>query len=87
MMRQVVKWFSEEMENKLNENDDKGGWRDCKTSYLLKRLKEETAELEEALLDKAEALKILSEAVDIANFAMMIADNAEVEEADRIDRL
>ena len=28
-MREEVKWFAEQMENKLQENDHKGGWQDC----------------------------------------------------------
>ena len=79
--RQEVKWFAERMERKLKKNDYKGdgtSWRQGKLDPLLKRLKEETKELENEIyclsIDNQE--EIINEAADIANFAMMIADNA-----------
>lgn len=75
--RPSVKWFAEQMERKLSANDHKGQWQSCDAMWLLRRLKEETTELEEALLQaKFDAHELINEAADIANFAMMIADNA-----------
>lgn len=84
--RKEVRWFAERMENKLKENDHKGGWGDCDLQYLYTRLGEETKEL----LNELQAFvygennhdKVISEAADIANFAMMIADR--VKQFDRI---
>lgn len=73
-MREEVRWFSEAMERKLAENDHKGGWHNADTIYLLKRLEEELQELQEAALLNYENEKVISESVDVANFAMMIAD-------------
>ena len=68
------------MEAQLRANDHKGGWRGDTAAALHKRLLEETEELSEALnwrsafLGVADPEKIGSEAADVANFAMMIAD-------------
>jgi len=57
------------MEKKLRENDYKKHWSNCDHQYLLNRLKEEVTELEKPMWD------VIEEAADVANFAMMIADN------------
>lgn len=80
--RPVVMRFAEAMERELRENDHKGGWDDESWRQLLPRLKEESNELRDMLrggpskwLTYANFAEcILSEAADIANFAMMIAD-------------
>jgi len=69
-----VERFSEKMNAKLFKNRFKAHWSTVPQSYLLERLKEELVELEEAL---REGVGIESECADVANFAMMIADNAE----------
>lgn len=48
-MRPAVKWFAQQMETKLRENDHKGGWMDCDYLWLIKRLKDEVEELEREL--------------------------------------
>lgn len=73
-MRDEVRVFAETMEEQLKENDYKGGWQNCSNSYLLGRLKDEVEELKIALLDYESGPAIVKEAVDVANFAMMIAD-------------
>lgn len=75
-MRNEVRWFARGMERELQKNDHKGGWEYCKPSWLLRRLRAETNELERAVKGKKDWETVLSEAADIANFAMMIADNA-----------
>lgn len=77
--RDVVAWFAKEMEKKLTANDSKGGWMHMSITDLFARLQEEVKELAEAT-GQAECI---SEAVDVANFAMMIACVAkEVSNAD-----
>ncbi|WP_407310556.1 hypothetical protein [Desulfosporosinus sp. SB140] len=84
--REEVKWFAGEMKKTLQENDHKGGWDNCSLWYLIGRLREETIELEEVLhrtrFDKTKLTEAIKEATDVANFAMMIANNTlkELEE-------
>ena len=78
-LRPEVQWFAEQMELALEANDHKGGWGNDSSSALLTRLREETEELKTTLnkghrLSPSHAVK---EAADVANFAMMIADNAK----------
>jgi hypothetical protein len=65
-MRPEVLAFAWLMEDKLRQNDHKGGWKECSFDYLMHRLVQEQDEL----LKQPH----ISEAVDVANFAMMIAD-------------
>ena len=83
-VREPVRWFAAEMERKLKANDHKGGWSGMDELGLLDRLRAETAELGLALLSprrmesmnvKEANKRIRNEAADVANFAMMIADN------------
>ncbi len=86
MMRDSVKQFAREMEKQLKANDHKGGWDKCTFKYLFERLEEETAELSEffVLNDERNEYQIqldnvgqiVREAADVANFALMIAENA-----------
>ncbi len=75
-MREQLEWFAEEMEVQLLTNDHKGGWQKdaCSENYLYFRLVEEVGELMKAGLEGAAHTTIIKEAVDVANFAMMIAD-------------
>lgn len=76
-LRPEVAAFALAMEQKLRENDHKGGWKKCTLAYLMKRLREETKELADAVSRRSEgwaAGKFRREAADVANFAMMIAD-------------
>ncbi|HZG59351.1 MAG TPA: hypothetical protein VEY68_02410 [Anoxybacillus sp.] len=79
-VRESVKWFAEQMETKLRENDKKGGWDNCKIYWLIKRMREETNELLNAVdLHRdlgATKENIIRESADVANFAMMVADIA-----------
>lgn len=81
--REEVLWFAKEMENKLQENDHKGGWQDESYSSLFNMLEKEVRELCSALIDNrsagSELEDVRSEAADVANFAMMIADKARRE--------
>lgn len=74
-LRPEVRWFAEQMELKLRENDHKGGWSKCPVDYLFSRLGQEVMELDKALDFHIDFDGAISEAADVANFAMMIADN------------
>lgn len=80
-IRKEVKWFADEMEKVLKENDFKGGWSDnyCDEFYLRDELKNEVKELSKELgrigdTSPRSKESIIKECVDVANFAMMIAD-------------
>jgi len=81
-MRECVKWFGEQMESALSKHDkDRGeeGWLDEDLGWLFDRLVDEVDELEEVLetADWQEGVgqdQIIKECVDVANFAMFIAD-------------
>jgi len=77
-IRPEVLAFAHLMETKLRENDHKGGWQNDGVSTLLRRLREETDEVLAAIRDTSSKLdpsRVGREAADVANFAMMIADN------------
>lgn len=78
-IRKEVMWFARKMEEKLRENDFKGHWSDSSEQDLLDGLKEEVRELYAAITLN----EIVDEAVDVANMAMMIADNANREKEKR----
>lgn len=70
-------WFRRVMDTKLHENNDKGHWGDINWRTLLFLLNQEVDELREELTKpKHNPVAIAREAADVANFAMMIADNA-----------
>ncbi|MGW8286399.1 MAG: hypothetical protein ACWGPR_11845 [Candidatus Deferrimicrobiaceae bacterium] len=62
------------MRHKLDANMHKAHWSTVDNKWLLERLRQEWHELEEALI-AGDRVAILSECADVANFAMMIADN------------
>lgn len=72
--------FADLMEQKLQANDHKGGWRGDAPWPLFLRLKEEVRELADLLGPGTRgdfaswAYRVGREAADVANFAMMIAD-------------
>jgi len=73
----IVK-FSKAMETKLLRDDEKkgvDGWRKADHMTLLKHLIDEVMELKDAI-DNGTPYDVYFEAADIANFAMMIAENS-----------
>lgn len=79
-LEDAVNKFSNRMLRKLRMNQHKGnaaGWRNTTFSNLLKMLKDEIVELEVELLDQEDYDFIIDECANVANFAMMIADNAQ----------
>jgi NTP pyrophosphatase (non-canonical NTP hydrolase) len=68
------------MEERLRANDHKGGWEHSSNRYLLSMLMAEVDELDTAILrlwssDKG-VERVQHEAADVANYAMMLFDNA-----------
>lgn len=83
--RREIVAFADLMERELRENDHKGGWAAEHYRHLFHRMQEETDELALAIyaripwsrvqyLKDPDPVLVGSEAADIANFAMMIAD-------------
>ena len=85
--RREVLEFSGAMEYKLALNDIRGGWLECDPFWLLRRLREETTELEKVMRSKGDGwlTKLTLEAADVANFAMMIQDAMTHQWAGKID--
>ena len=75
LVRESVWWFAQQMELKLLENEHKGHWARDSLLGLLQRLHEESCELLAAIRHE-NIENVIREAADVANFAMMIADNA-----------
>lgn len=72
----VVKWFSGKMLEKLNIKSYKGtSWTEEKAIDLYKAMIKECGELFDEIKIK-DKNAIIMECADVANFAMMIADNA-----------
>jgi NTP pyrophosphatase (non-canonical NTP hydrolase) len=91
-LRPIVRWFAEQMELKLLENEHKGGWQNDSPEDLMARVFEEAQELRDthrtadAVCDARDRLLptetrrarrplVVSEAADVANMAMMVADH------------
>jgi len=77
-LRPAVQTFAEAMEKKLRKHDkDRGsdGWLNESNNYLLERAFDEWIELREAT-QRLNTKNTRQEAVDLANFAMMIFDRA-----------
>ena len=79
--RPVVLEFSKEMEKQLRANDYKGGWENSTNYWLMEGLKKNLAALRTCVINQEPKVliqqeEILRRASNIANFAMMIADNA-----------
>lgn len=78
-IRHSVMVFAIEMEKKLRANDHKGGWENTEISVLFNELRVESGELFSVMYHsdgKVDPKSVVEEAADVANFAMMIADNA-----------
>lgn len=67
----TLAWWQRRMEAKIQKNKHKGYWRQAEMGYLMRRLHQEVLELSEALGADGD---VIDECVDVANFAMMLAD-------------
>lgn len=74
-VRPEVIQFAVAMEKVLRRNDYKGGWVDCSYAYLITCLEDEVKELRSAYCKRRDVFSTMhEEAIDVANFAMMIYD-------------
>ena len=74
-LRPAVRAFARLMEGKLRRNDHKTHWSEAGLGYLIGRLRDEVTELIRAVGGEGKE-PVGDEAADVANFAMMIADNS-----------
>lgn len=77
-VRPVVKRFAAEMEKQLVANAHKGSWKECGEDFLygeLEGILNENLTILDFALANADTPEVLSRCANIANFAMMIADN------------
>lgn len=74
-IRVTVLKFAIVMEQKLKENEGKGGWENNSFDSLLELMDSEVSELKHSIRVDGSDRKIIRECADVANFAMMIADN------------
>ena len=78
-MRKAVKVFADRMEAVLKQNDHKSGWKNCTYNFLLGKLWEETYEVVRCFNSAGDfevnQERLQNECADVANIAMMIADN------------
>lgn len=94
--RQSVESFADAMEEVLQENDHKPHWGTLSLAYLRERLNEELEELDRALIALDEVKRLGTaipltldglkqnarrEAIDVANFIMMIWEKVAEETA------
>lgn len=77
-LRHSVQAFAERMEATLRKHDAKKGgqynWRKDTPASLIARLEDEAWEVRNALESGGSIADIAKEAVDVANFALMISD-------------
>ena len=85
-MDENIRKFAEIMQYKIDKNKHKDCpimnpdgtgrfWEDCTNDWLITRILDEVIELHTAILMNESSEDIAKECADIANFAMMIADN------------
>jgi NTP pyrophosphatase (non-canonical NTP hydrolase) len=85
-LRDELARFANVCERVLRSNDHKRGWWHLTVGHLLRRLGQERAELARAIRRGASPAEVESEAADVANFAMMIAENYRCEWRGKRDR-
>jgi hypothetical protein len=74
--RKAVRAFAFDMEKQLEANDHKGGWNREHHQFLQKELRRNLQELSEELeMENKDKHDITTLCANIANYAMMIADN------------
>jgi len=77
--KKELKTFVKIMDGKLHENLRKPHWRTLSNTQLLLLLDQEILELKEAIKNNYTISHIQRECADVANFAMMISDNTEID--------
>ena len=81
-IRRSVMKFAEAMEEKLRANEHKKGWADCASLDLLVKLIKAKNELIVAVEETEDPVAIRTEAVDVANYCMMLFEISEDTEVD-----
>ena len=71
-----VEDFSIHMKHKLLLTRHRPHWKNCSLQFLFDRLILEVDELQDAI-ENSDSKSTIREAADVANFAMMIADNEQ----------
>ena len=74
-MRKQLEQFATRMEFTLQENDNKPHWTGCTQNYLHHALTRKNAKLLDAVCSNNHG-QVIRHAVDVANYAMMLTDNA-----------
>jgi len=74
-MRKELAQFATRMEFTLQENDNKPHWSGSTQNYLHHALNRKNEKLQGAVCDNNHG-QVIRHAVDLANYAMMLADNA-----------
>lgn len=75
--RPVVVRFADDMEQRLLENDHKGGWHGITKQIMADLLAKASSDLLLSLASNAPVQYVTTRAADVANLAMMIADNEQ----------
>lgn len=76
--KECLDYFQIRMRKKLEKHSNKGGWKNSTLSNLYNGMMRETEELARALYyEKKDFEHIIDECADVANMAMMIADNVK----------
>jgi hypothetical protein len=86
-VNQKVDWFSLYMKNKLTLNLYKGKWDNYTIQWVFEKLLIEVAELYNATVrfnDEEHFKKIVNEAADAANYALMMADIVNTKYKERV---
>lgn len=73
MIRPELEHFANLMEDKLKQNEHKGGWKEESIEFLKMYMILEYHEVREAF-QKGSPDEIIDECVDLANYCMMIVD-------------
>lgn len=88
-IRLPLKFFAIEMEKQLRENDKKSNWINFSIGFLYGKLRTKLKEFDEVYQSGIDDIdyysKLQEKAIDLANYAMMIYDNASRELIKRID--
>lgn len=81
-LEQLTRTFGDRMVEVLDDNAYKPGWSDLPVSWFWLRMEDELAELRAVVVsyecgDPVGWEPVVKEAIDVANFAMMVLDNLE----------
>lgn len=78
VLRPALQRFAEQMEHALRDNEFRGDWRDRTPADMMASLWDELYDLDDEVEKMSDGVgdtgRILKEAVDVANYAMFVAD-------------